>query len=220
MKKLIDSLGQGPFQNSAHGEVQKLIFISTFALIARLVSTDGDMDKKELILIDQLMRQTMKLDEEKRKFANKIFNESRKIEVPTKDYISAYKKALADKPKMYEWLLDVLVRLSFADEVLKPEEESLLLEVCTGFGFDKTKLTQIQSRYRISSPLAESYEALGLSEESDFSMVQNAYDKLMSMYDSEKLIELGFAHDLVEIAMNKQADYTAAFLQIKKAEGK
>lgn len=221
MIKLMKVLGAGPFSETEQGEIQRVVFVSTFALIARLVASDGDMGKKELILVDQLMKQTMKLDDAKRKFATKVFNESRKIDVPVSSLVTSYREALADKPKMYEWLLDILVRLSLADEVLVEEEESLLLEVCTLLGFNEHKLNEIQSRYVLKSNSGSgkddaAYKLLGCGLTDSFEQIQVAYDGKMRKFDTERLIQAGFSSELVELAMKRQAEFTSAFLKIKK----
>lgn len=209
----------GPFEENDHGDMQRAAFISTFALIAKLVCSDGTMDKKELILVNQVMTQTMKLDEDRKAYATKIFNETKRAEVTVSELVEAYKSALHTRPKMYEWLLDVLVRLSLADEVLLPEEEQFLNEVCTLLGFDEHKVDEIKSRYVTFSKDDAAYAVLGISLEGNtrpaFTEVQNAYNRCLKKYDVETLIELGFGAELIELASQKQAECTSAFLKIK-----
>ena len=220
MRELIAKIGAGPFGSGAQADLQRVAFISTFALIAKLICSDGTMDKKELLLVDQLMSQSMKLDDARRKYATAIFNETKRSNLSVKNLVLAYKDALEDKPKMYEWLLDILVRLSLVDEILLPEEDVFLIEVSTLLGFDQAKLNEIKARYVTFSRDDSAYKLLGLSISKDtkpnFEAVQNAYDLSMRKYDVERLISEGFGEDLIELASKKQAELTSAYLKIKK----
>lgn len=218
MNKLVSKVGKGPFPDNAQGNDQRIIFICTFALIAKLTASDGSIDPKEIALINQLMNQTMKLDDSKRKFATMIFNESRRIDVPISELVSNYKDVLKDKPQMYEWLLDVLVRISLADEVLLDQEVLFLKEICNHLGFGEEKLSEIKARYiRVSQPVP-SYAILGVDSAASSEMLQVAYDRKMRGFDVQKLISEGFDSELIEIAMKKQAEISAVFLAIKKSK--
>ncbi len=216
MNKLVSRVGKGPFPDTEQGADQRVVFICTFALIAKLTASDGEMDPKELALIDQLMKQTMKLDDSKRKFATLIFNESRRIDVSIAELVNNYKIVLKEKPQMYEWLLDILVRISLADEMLLEQEVALLKEISTLLGFDENKLDEIKSRYVGVSQDLPSYKILEIDSEVSVDVLQSAYDKKMKGYDVQKLISESFHSELIELAMKRQAEISAAFLSIKK----
>ena len=219
MKQFIKSLGEGPFGESDQGAIQRVVFVSTFALLSKLVASDGDMSSKELLLVEQLMTETMKLDAAKRKYATKVFNEARKSLLPIADFVMAYKAVLQDRPKMYEWLLDILVRVSLADEVIVPEEIKILEEVCEGLGFDEHKLEEIKSRYVSIVKDDSAYRKLGAGDKDNFQKIQEIYNIKMREFDVARLISEGFSNELVEIAMKRQAEFTSAFMQVKKDKG-
>jgi DnaJ-domain-containing protein 1 len=218
MKEFIQKLGEGPFPDTDPGRIQRVVFVATFALLAKLVASDDDLNQKELLLIDQLMTETMKLDSNKRKFATKVFNETRKSTISVSELVVSYRSVLKDKPKMYEWLLDILVRISLADEILMEEESKILNEVSSLLGFDKQKLDEIHSRYVKSNSKNQDsyYKTLDLVGSETINEIQSAYDIKMKKYDVTKLISDGFSSELVELAMKRQAEFTTAFMEIRK----
>ncbi len=214
MEEIDSQVGWGPFTRDEPGIRQREIYICTFAMLSRLVASDGEISKKELLLIEHLMRETLKLNDERRQFVTRVFNLARKCPTSFEEYARRYKVALESKPKMYEWLIDVLFRISLADEVLDEKETSLLASACNVLGISKEKFDEICSRYSVKG--GASYGVLGLPSGAGFDEVRVRYEELLRSYDVERLIEEGFAEELIEIAQRKQAEITAAFLEIRK----
>ncbi|HMO17137.1 MAG TPA: TerB family tellurite resistance protein [Oligoflexia bacterium] len=215
MKEIDLQIGWGPFSQNPEGIQQREIYICTFAMLAKFVSSDGEISQKEIQLIDNLMRQTLKLNESRREFVTKVFNLARKSKTDFEEYARRYKVALRDKPKMYEWLIDLLYRASLADEVLAPEELGYLESACKALGVSTEKYNEIKSRYSLPDDMA-SYAVLSLSPGVSFKEVQLRYEDLLDQYDVERLIEGNFAEEIVELAQKRRAEITAAFLKIKK----
>jgi uncharacterized tellurite resistance protein B-like protein len=215
MKEIDAQVGWGPFTRDDSGVKQREIYICTFAMLSKLVSIDGDIGKKELILIDHVMRETLKLNDERRQFVTKVFNLARKSPTSFEEFARRYKMALKKKPQMYEWLIDILFRVSLADEILAKEEMNLLASACNVLGISDEKFKEIRSRYSQIDDGA-SFGVLGLTSDSGFDDARSRYDELIRQYDVERLIEEGFAEELIEIAQKKQAEITTAFLDIRK----
>jgi DnaJ-domain-containing protein 1 len=214
MKEIDSQVGWGPFSRDEKGIRQREIYICTFAMLSKLVASDGDISRKELLLIDHLMRETLKMNDERRQFVTKVFNLARKSPTSFEEFARRYRVALKKKPQMYEWLIDVLLRISLADEVLAKEELDFLSSACNVLGVSEERFSEIRSRYAVKD--GASYGVLGLSSSVSFEEVRERYEELLRSYDVERLIEGGFAEDLVELAQKKQAEITAAFLEIRK----
>jgi len=142
--QLIHGLDWGPFSKDKDGNLRRDIFICTFSIISRLVSSDGELSPKELKLIDELMRKNLKLDDEKRKFVSQVFNASRKSETEFRDFVVRYKELLSDKKEMYNWLSEVLISLSQADGNFSDPEYRLIEEFFEILDLDQKKLTKIK----------------------------------------------------------------------------
>lgn len=216
MNELDKKVGWGPFNKDELGTQQRESYVCTFSLIALLVGSDGDISKEELQIIGQLMKQTLKLDDAKRGFVQNVFNETKRTNVTFEAMINRYKAALSKKPDMYRWLLDVLMRLALADGVYTEEEHALLKIACQTLGLPEDRINKLASEHG-NTDLSGSYKVLGLATGVEISAVEAAYDKLMSEYNVEKLIELRFARELVDIAQEKQSKFMEAYLNIRKS---
>lgn len=228
MKEIDSQVGWGPFSQDDDGIRQREIYICTFAMLAKLVSSDGDISKKELMLIDHLMRETLKLNEERRNFVTSVFNAARRSPTTFEELARRYKIALRSRPQMYEWLIDVLFRISLADEVLAEEEMEFLHSACRVLDISDEKFEEIRARYAPKQSRTDSiqndqlentssYKVLGLNPGTSFEQVRQRYESVIRGYDIEKLLEGGFADDLVAYAQKKQAELTAAFLEIRRS---
>ena len=216
MNELDKKVGWGPFNKDDLGTQQREIYVCTFSLIALLVGSDGDLSKEELQIVSQLIKQTLKLDEAKKAFVQNVFNETKRTKVTFLEMLTRYKKALSKKPDMYRWLLDVLMRLALADGVYTEEEHELLKLACKTLGLPEDRVNKLASEYG-KTDLSELYNILGLKSDADSLAVENSYEKLMSEYNVNKLIELGFAQELVQIAQERQSKLMEAYLGIRKS---
>ncbi len=216
MNELDKKVGWGPFEKTDQGTQQREIYICTFSLLALLVGSDGDIGKEELNLIGQLIKSTLKLDSEKRTFVQTVFNETKRTSVTFLEMVTRYKEALSDKPQMYVWLSDVLIRLALADGVYSEEEHAYLKIACQTLGLPLDKIDKMASESG-QSDLHEFYKILLLDKDADSSKVELQYEKLMKEYDADKLVEFGFAEELVIIAQEKQSNFMEAFLKIQKS---
>ncbi len=143
--QLVFGLDWGPFSKDHEGEAQRDIFICTFSIISKLVASDGELSPKELKIIDELMKKSLKLDDEKRKFVTQVFNASRKSETAFAAFVLRYKELLSKKTEMYTWLSEVLITLSMADGVFSDPEFLLMEEFFDILSLDKEKLIQLKS---------------------------------------------------------------------------
>lgn len=216
MNELDQKVGWGPFSKDEQGTQQREIYVCTFSLIALLVGSDGDLSKEELQIISQLIKQTLKLDEQKKSFVQTVFNETKRTNVTFLEMVTRYKVALADKTQMYTWLMDVLIRLALADKVYTEEEHSLLKIACKTLGLPEEKVDKVASNYG-KTDLSGYYAVLGLNIDADDETINKAYQKLINEYDVDKLVEYGFAKELVTIAQERQSQYMEAFLKIRKS---
>ena len=214
MNELDKKVGWGPFNKDELGTQQREIYVCTFSLLAILVGSDGDLSKEELHLISQLIKQTLKLDDQKRVFVQSVFNETKRCNVDFIEMVNRYKTSLSAKPEMYQWLMDVLVRLALADGVYTDEEHELLKLACKTLGLSEDRINKVASAHGKTN-IAEFYKILGLANGSSLEEVELAYEKLMAQYDVKKIVELGLAKELIDIASERQGVFMQAFLGIK-----
>ena len=158
------------FGPSEKEQAQKKIFISTFSMLAKLTDVDGEVDRTEVVAVDQFMRKVLNLDEQRRQFAGKIFNEARRSKLSFRDYALQYRDMLQGQPRMLEWMIDLLLRVSMADSVFTDNEEKLIRNACSIFSITEQRYQQLRARH--VPPGADlNYAVLGCKPSSAISSV-------------------------------------------------
>lgn len=207
-----------PFGLSEQEQLQKQIFVSTFAMLSKLASSDGTVSKKEAIAVDQFMKKVLELDDARRQFAISVFNKSRNAPTTFEEYAQQYRDLLRDKPKMFEWVVDVLLRLSFADQVLSDPEEELIKKACLIFGISEDRYRQLKSRH-VKEGDDIRYEILGCTRESSDEEVKEKYQQMKAEYDPRRVKEGGFPEEFIKLAEEKYSAITDTYQAIARMRG-
>jgi DnaJ like chaperone protein len=207
-----------PFGSDEKDKFQQQIFISTFSMLAKLTNVDGSIDKAEIIAVDRFMKTVLNLDPERRQYAIKIFNEARRSSMSFREYAVQYRNLLKDKPRMLEWMVDVLLRISMADEVFSGTEEALLKTACEVFNISEQRFEQLRARHVKDQPVLN-YQLFGCTAESSNDEVLERYRKMIAEYNPQRIKELGLPDDFIKLAEEKHAAIESAFQQIKSARG-
>ena len=228
-----------PFGANQEEQTQKKIFVATFSMLA---SADGKVSKDEVKIIDRFMKNVLGLDDARRSFAIDVFNQARREEVAFSEYAKQYRELLSDKPKMLEWMVDVLLRISCADECFSDPEQAIVKSACEVFGVSETRYQQLRSKYlkgeqdsnqSAESPLntadsprseaasgsSSAWSVLGLTAEATDEEIVTRHKKLSTEYSPSRIIEFGLPHEFVELAEEKFREIQEAFRAIKSERG-
>lgn len=213
-----ERLGQGPFGMSDKEQQQKKIFICTFAMLAQLAGADGAVGKKEVLAVDHFMKNVLELDPERRSFAVSAFNESRKTATTFKEYAEQYREILSDRPKMYEWMIDILLQISGADGVFSEAEERLIITACEVFAISRERYQQLKIS-RLKSKAEAAYKILGCSAQCDDDEIRKKYLRLKNDYDPIRIKQFSLVEDFVQLAETKTAEIEQAYQLLKHLRG-
>ena len=203
-------------------QTQKKIFIATFSMLSKLTDVDGTVDKAEISAIDRFMKTVLNLDEARRKFAIKAFNEARRSPLGFREYAEQYRELLKQQPRMLEWMIDVLLRISMADSVFSKAEERLLKIACEVFGVSESRFAQLRARYVKDRPEAAApdiapYQILLCSPDCSAEELDRQYKKLLSDYSPQRIKELGLPVEFVLLAKERTKIIEEAYQTICKA---
>jgi DnaJ like chaperone protein len=204
-----------PFGQSEQEQLQQKIFVSTFAMLAKLTDIDGTVDKSEIVAIDRFMKTVLKLDSGRRQYAIRVFNESRRAQTSFHEYAVQYRDLLKNQPRMYEWLIDVLLRVSMADEVFSHTEEGLLKTACEVFGINEQRYQQLRSRH-VKDQAELNYQLLGCTAQSTSEEIITKYLKMSAEYDPKRIKELGLPEEFIKLAEEKHKAIEDTYQSIKK----
>lgn len=194
-------------------QLQKAIFVSTFSMIAKMAGADGMVRKIEVEAVDRFMTNVLKLNQQRRAFAIRVFNAARSSPKTFEDFARQYKRQLQNNPEMYEWMVDVLLRISLADEVFSDAEEQILTKACEIFDVDLERCRQLVQK-RAGSLISAAYKAIGCDPEISDEDLEEHYEKLTAKYDPEKVIAMGLPEEFVEVAKAKHEAIARAYRSI------
>ena len=229
--------GVDPFGDSPEDRLQKRIFVSTFSMISALASADGKISKDEIVIIDRFMKNVLGLDAERRAFASQVFNEARRSDRTFEEYARDYRELLKDKPKMLDWMVDVLIQVSCVDKDFGEAERALVASACEIFGISDARYKELLSKYRKKSSessdkaepslgaLAPStaaatsasspYAVLKLEASATNEEIQAQCKQLSAEYNPSRMVELGLPEEFVTLAEEKFREIMQAYKALK-----
>jgi DnaJ like chaperone protein len=201
------------FALSDHEQLQKAIFVSTFSMIAKMAGADGAVTKNEVQAVDRFMSNVLKLNEQRRTFAIRVFNAARSSPKTFEDFARQYKRQLKDKPEMYEWMVDVLLRISLADAVFSDAEERILTKACEIFDVDLERCRQLVQK-RAGSAVNAHYKAIGCEPSASDEEIERIHSTLSAKYDPDNILAMGLPEEFVEVARAKRDAIERAYKAI------
>lgn len=203
---LANRMGQAG--GSALGQVeqkQSVFFTATFAMLGQLSKADGRVSESEIALVEQVMRDNLRLDAKARSLAVDIFNQAKDAPAEFMDYAQQFHSAFRRKPQMLVMLLELLTLLAFADGELHPEEDRLLSEAAALFGcqsdYARLKLKHSGSGSGSGDvPLEVHFKTLGCAPDASMSEVKRAYRRLAMKHHPDRVQADGLPPELLEAA--------------------
>lgn len=212
---MADDIQAEAFGSSEKEQLQRRIFECTFAMLAKLSSADGSTSKAEVLAIDNFIKNVLKLNKARRDYAVRVFNEARRSSRPFSAYAADYRELLRDKPQMFEWMIDVMLRVSLADHVLSANEEMLLQEACREFGISGSRYAALRSKY-VKQADDKHYRLLGLERGCSREELEASFQTAREQFDPQRIIALGLPEDFVKLAEEKFAELKLAYEEVLK----
>lgn len=201
--------GSGSF--SQVEQKQSLFFTATFAMLGQLSKADGRVSESEIAVVEQVMRETLKLDGRARALAIDIFNQAKDAPSEFMDYAQQFHEAFARQPQMLQMLLEILTVLAWSDGELHPEEDRLLSEAARLFGCP-SEYEQLKAKHGGQGTSLEAhYETLGCRPEMSLAEVKRAYRRLAMKHHPDRAQAEGLPPELQEAALAKFKDIQNAF---------
>ena len=198
-------------------DIQRKIYECTFSMLAKLAAVDGSVSEDEVKAVNRFIRDVLKLPKDKKKLAVKIFIEARKSTGDFHSLAKEYSELLAEKPKMYLWMIDVMLAVSAADGHMSRDEERMICEACREFAVSPDTYRELRSRYIKSDDSA--YQVLGCSKADPIEKIKEAYRRKLEEFSPERLVALGLPEEFAHSAEEKQKTLETAFQQIRHERG-
>lgn len=210
--------------NRDEGQRNSFMF-SLLVLSSYIITADGKIMHSEMELVRRFLRQNF--GEEASKQGNsillKLFEQQKRIGM------AEYRTVIQDSchqirsNMLYEQrlqLLNFLVMIAQADQVVSPEEISALKEIATHLGLseeDVDQMLNLHSGASSTSSLDDAYKVLGIPPTATNDEVKAAYRKMALKHHPDKVAALG--EDVRRAAEKKFQEINDAKEKIFKARG-
>lgn len=200
---------------SAEEEDQMTFFVAVFSMLAKLALADGRISPEETRTIEQFMDRDLSLTPANKQIAGRIFNQAANSDSSFDEFARQFYARFHDKPQLLDLMLDILVRVSFADGVLSAQEEALILSAAGIFNYSDSAYRQIRKRY---APDNESdYAVLNCSSSDSDEHIKKQYRKLVADFHPDKIASKGLPEEFTVFATEKFQKIQEAYENIKRA---
>jgi len=213
--------------------VQTAFFTATFSVMGNVCKADGQVTEDEIDLAKQVMAR-MELSALQQTAAVALLNEGKKGGFQIDDVLSQLKQEIGYRPDLQRMFIEIQLYAAYANGVLHPAENSILLKVCRVFDFTKQDFERLttaivgeihheqQSGGLAGVPsisLAGAYSTLSISAKTNDAEVKRAYRRLMSQHHPDKLVSKGLPEEMMKIAEHRTHEIRQAYERIKEARG-
>lgn len=196
-------------------ERQGLFFVATFSMLGKLSKADGRVTSEEIEVVEQVMRDNLRLSPEARQFAIDIFTAAKDSSDGFEDYAHQFYEAFSEYPEVLTTLVDLLLRLAHADGVIHPEE-SRLMEAAVRIFRIPNEYAQLKARYSGGNDLQKSYDILGANADESLSDVKKKYRRLAMEYHPDRVQSRGVSPELAAASEERFKEIQQAFDVIER----
>jgi DnaJ like chaperone protein len=198
-------------------------------LCARLAKADGPVNRLEIAFMEQLMRQRLKLSDQGRSDAIRVWKNAKDSSTPFNTYAQAFYRDFAQKRHRVLDMLDLLFALAAADSTrLHPAEEELLLRAAGIFHISRLQFDRIKARYFAPpaqagptwSALDPHYAILGAKSTDSIETIKKKYRELVLKWHPDRVQARGGSPEAIRHAQEKVRQINEAYEKIMEARGK
>jgi len=192
-----------------------IFFVTTFSMLGKLSKADGQVSPAEIEVVEQVIKESLRLPSQARQFAIKIFNAGKDSKETFEDYARQFYEAFHDHPEVLASLVDLLLRVSHADGVLHPAEDRLIEQAVEIFCI-RQEYQQIKARYSSTNDLNKCYGILGANLGESLRDIKKKYRRLAMEYHPDRVQSNGVAPELALLSEERFKEIQHAFDVVEK----
>ena len=207
--------------------VQTAFFTATFSVMGHIAKADGRVSEVEIANAKQVMN-SMELDAEMRKTAINLFRQGKASDFPLDMIIEQFRRECHRRQHLIRLFLEIQLQAAFADGVLHPKEQQILLHICSILGVSPDEFEVLagaasaERNYggyagRENMSLDDAYAMLEISPDSSDQEVKRAYRRMMSRHHPDKLVAKGLPEEMMKLATEKTQEIQSAYELIKQS---
>lgn len=122
-----------------------------FSMFAKIAKADGHIDRREIDVIEQLMKSTLYLDKKARRKAITIFHEAVKGPASFWSLCEEAYERFKDRPVILERLIVTLFEIAGSDGTVSSEEDAMIWDATQRFHLAPEIYEELRQRYSPSS---------------------------------------------------------------------
>jgi DnaJ like chaperone protein len=200
-----------------------------FRLCAKMAKSDGAVSQREVIHMENLMRNHFRLNETSRSHAIKVWKQSKDSGDSFDQYARAFYNDFSHERHQIMNMMDLLFATAASDGGLHPREEELLLRAAGIFHVGRMQYDRIKSRYYQTtrqqqqqqqgrwSPLDPYYALLGANPADSVDQIKKKYRALAMKWHPDKMLANGASSEAIRHAKEKFQQINEAYEQITEA---
>lgn len=194
-------------------QAQAAYFVALFSILGKLAKADGTVSKEEGEAFKDLLSR-LRLNEQQRDFAIRIFNESKSSSYSIEDFARQYQQLSGGRIEVLTQMIDMLYFIAAADGHLAPQEEEAIKSVAGIFRLSDTQVSGIKARYFTETN--KYYKVLGLDPNCSDEELRSAYRDLVRQYHPDTVVSKGLPDEFVDFAKKRFQEIQEAYENIKK----
>jgi len=204
---------------------QMLFFTAAFSMVGKLAKADGRICEDEIAAIRRIANEVMGLDEQTRRYAIEVMNQSKESRESFDDYARQFGDLFWQQQDMCQFMMSFLFEVAMADGSLHPEEERMLQQARQAFRLHDSVYQMLYSRHvgrqggASHGGLSQHYQTLGVDPQASDAEIKKVYRQKVAEYHPDKIEGKGLPPEFIKFANDKLAEINAAYEQVRKARG-
>ena len=195
---------------------QTVVIVALFSMLAKMAKADGQVSKAEIQLVDDFIKNNLRLNAEDRQQAIKIFQNAKDDQFSIYDYARQYRQLIRNQA-MREMVYRLLFAVAFADGELHPAEEQILRKIPEALGLHASIFTAMFNEFghrgasTSGGNLQAHYDILECSPDASDKELKLAYRRKAAEFHPDKIASKGLPDEFMRHAEDQMKSVTVAY---------
>jgi DnaJ like chaperone protein len=203
---------------------QTIFIVALFSMLAKMAKADGQVSRAEIRLIEDFIKNNLRLNSDDRQQAIRIFQNSKDDNYSIYDYAQQYRQLIRNQA-MREMVYRLLFAVAYADGELHSAEESILRQIPAHLGLHESLFAAMQGEFdrRASASggsLQRHYDILECSPDASDKELKLAYRRKAAEFHPDKIAARGLPEEFMRYAEDQMKSVTVAYDAIVTARKK